>query len=246
MPKGALRGQPVLVRPDKGAAPLTFFFALGMGNVMTKFDPIVVGDKIAAYELEAGKAKGSLLEYSKKSGALLFDVQQNHHEHLEAICARVGISRSRRFELLAIAGGRRTEEENKAISKARQEKKRAKDKAAKAKAIPPPKPVPESVTTNVTDSPEASAERRKAEYVAIAEMRPVEAEPVPVEVHEPQPEAVEPVALPKPKNIPSGRALAEFKVAADHWISKMSKTDSVEAIDYAMAICNRLWGRRAA
>jgi hypothetical protein len=63
---------------------------------MTKFDPIIVGDQIAAYESEAAKAKGSLLEYSKKSGALLLDVKQSHPTYLEDICKRVGISRSRR------------------------------------------------------------------------------------------------------------------------------------------------------
>jgi hypothetical protein len=123
--------------------------------VTSSFDPIAVGDQIAAYEAEAGKARGFLLDFSKKSAALLLDVQQNHPDHLEAICSRVGISRSRRYELLAIAGGRRTEEENRQISKDRQDRKRAKDKAAKAKTLPPPKPEPESVTVDVTDSPEA-------------------------------------------------------------------------------------------
>jgi hypothetical protein len=191
--------------------------------VSVAFDPIAVGDEIAAYELEAAKAKGSLLECSKKSGALLLDVQQNHPEHLEVICTRVGISRSRRYELLAIAGGRRTEEENRQISKARQDRKREKDKAAKA--LPAPK-LEESVTTDVTDSqtsvdepetttdddPEVSAERRKAEYSAMenaaeAQSDSVEAECAPVEASGPQLASVEAFSQPKVKATLSERAL---------------------------------------
>jgi hypothetical protein len=210
--------------------------------VTSSFDPIAVGDQIAACEAEAAKAKGTLLECSKKSGALLLDVQRNHSEHLEAICIRAEISRSRRYELLAIAGGRRTEEENRQISKDRQDRKREKDKAAKANALPPPRPAPESVTTNVTDSPEASAERLKAEFAAMEE-----AEPTPVEAAKPQPASVEPISQPKAEAYPSREALAEFKVAADRWFPTMSDVDLSEAIDYALAFMHRRTrARRAA
>jgi septum formation inhibitor MinC len=212
---------------------------------MTKFDPIAVGDQIADHLSKADSAKASQLEHSTAAGALLLDVQKNHPKHLESICERIGLGHSRRGELLMIASGRRTQEENKRISKARQDKKRAKDRDAKAKALPPPKPEPpESVTPVVTDSPEASAARRKAEYAAMEAA--AEVQPVDVAAPKSQPAPAEPVALPKSKVTPSGQALAEFKVAADCWISKMSKRDSHEAILYAMAIYNRLYGRRMA
>jgi hypothetical protein len=174
----------------------------------------------------------------------LYDVQQNHPEHLEAICARVGISRSRRYELLAIAGGRRTEEENRQISNERQKKKRAKDKAEKFNTLPPPKL--ESVTADVTDSPVETAERRKAEYAAIEEAAETQppAEPSPVEAAEPQSASVEPIS--QPKAYPTREALAEFKVAADRWLLTMSDVDLSEAIDYALAIMHRLTRERRA
>jgi hypothetical protein len=212
-----------------------------MGDVMTNFDPIAVGDQITAYELEAAKAKGSLLECSKKSGALLLDVQQNHPEHLEAIITRVGISRSRRYELLAIAGGRRTEEENKAISKARQEKKRAKGKDAKGNALPPPKQVPESVTTIVTDSPEASAERRKAEYAAMETAEQPEAQPEPVEPPKPDPTVASEVKAKR-----SDQALGEFKFAAKRWLRDMNHHDRRKAFEYVSEMMDRFTQELAA
>jgi hypothetical protein len=205
----------------------------------TEFDPVAVGDKIRSHLEKADKAKASQLEHATAAGVLLLDVKENHPEDLENMCQRIGLQRSRRFELLAIASGKRTQEETKAKTKARVDKHREKKKA---KALPPPESKSHPLQPAVTDDdPEASAERRKAEYAAMeaaAEAQPVDApEPAPV---------VEPVALPRPNTNPSGRALTEFKVAADQWLSKTSKKDSMEAINYAMAIFNRLWGRMAA
>jgi hypothetical protein len=235
------------------------------------FDPVAVGDQIAAYEAEASKARDTLLDCTKKSGALLLDVQQNHPEHLEAICAHVGLSRSRRCELLSIAGGRRSEEENRRISNERQKWKREKDKAAKSKSLPPPKSEPpESVTPVVTDSPEptdapppqpvtvatdpeptdevqASADRRKAEYEAMEAAEPgssVGAKPAQVERAEPA-IVPEPIALPKVKVIPSDRALLEFKIAVDIWFPKMNETDREKALGYVKRFPRRVDGRAA-
>jgi hypothetical protein len=196
------------------------------------FDPVAVGDQIAAYEAEASKAKGALLDCSKKSGALLFDVQQNHPEHLEAICARVGISRSRRHELLMITSGRRTHEETKKKTKDRVDRHRAKKRT---QALPKPEfdcPLQADVTDNVEDS----AERRKAEYTALYP-DPVDEEHV----------EVEPIEAPQPQIAPvEPEALAEFKAAADRWLPNMSDVYVSEAIDYALAIMHRLTRERRA
>jgi hypothetical protein len=226
---------------------------------MPEFDPIAIGDKIRNHLQKADKAKASQLEHVTAAGVLLLDVKENHPEELETMCQRIELGRSRRAELLMIASGKRTQEETAAKTKARVDKHRAEKKA---KALPKPEPEPNPLQSAVTDSPppranepvtvdddtpEASAERRKAEYAAIekaAEDRSPEAEPGLVEATKPQSASVDPTL--QPKAYPSRDALTEFKVAADRWLPTMSDVGLVDAIDYALAIMHRLTRERRA
>jgi ParB-like chromosome segregation protein Spo0J len=125
-----------------------------------KFDPIAVGDKITGHLAEADLAKGAVIEHSKAAGALLVEVAEKHPKHLEPICDRIKLGRSRMHELMQIAGGRRTAEEVKANTKKRVAKHRA-----KAKALPNPESE-SSVTRDVTDDasePQPSPEPENAE-----------------------------------------------------------------------------------
>jgi hypothetical protein len=114
-------------------------------NDLTNFDPIAVGDEIAALETEAqdklAEAKDEFKSRSEKIAAILWDVKQHHPEHLDAICERAKIGRSRRYELLRIGSGRETAKQSRKESAKRQTKSRATKKARAAA---------ESVT--VTDS----------------------------------------------------------------------------------------------
>jgi hypothetical protein len=166
---------------------------------MPKFDPIAVGDKIAEHIVAADQAKGAIVEHSKAAGALLIEVQDKHPKHLKAICDRIGLGRSRVYELMQIAGGRKTAEQVKAATAKRVQRHRARKK-----------PEPASVTSDVTDA---------------------------VDVPSP------PVAIPFPS---SKRALAEFKIAVDHWMPKMTAAARAEAVDYVVASRSRLSGKEIA
>ena len=114
-------------------------------NDLPNFDPIAVADEIAALETEAqdklAEAEDEFKIRSEKIAAILWDVKQHHPEHLDAICERAKIGRSRRYELLRIGSGRETAKQSRKESAKRQTKSRATKKARAAA---------ESVT--VTDS----------------------------------------------------------------------------------------------
>jgi hypothetical protein len=121
-------------------------------NDLPNFDPIAVADEIAALETEAqdkhAEAEDEFKSRSEKIAAILSDVKQHHPEHLDAICKRAKIGRSRRYELLRIGSGRETAKQSREESAKRQTKSRATKKARAAA---------ESVT--VTDS---APKQRKA------------------------------------------------------------------------------------
>src|ERR1700687_5547299 len=77
---------------------------------LPNFAPIAVADEIAALETEAqdklAEAEDEFKSSSEKIAAILWDVKQHHPEHLDAICERPKIGRSRRYELLRIGSGR--------------------------------------------------------------------------------------------------------------------------------------------
>jgi hypothetical protein len=81
--------------------------------VPPNFDPIAIGDEVAALEREAqsklADAKSEFASRSEKIAAILWNVKQHHPEYLDAICKRAEIGRSRRKELLQI--GKRSQDD---------------------------------------------------------------------------------------------------------------------------------------
>jgi hypothetical protein len=124
--------------------------------VLPNFDAIAIGDEVAALEREAqsklADAKGEFASRSEKIAAILWKVKQDHPEHLDAICKRAGIGRSRRKELLQIGSGRKTVKQSRQTTAARQAKFKAKKKA---KAAEPP------TSEAVTKAPVTASEAGK-------------------------------------------------------------------------------------
>jgi hypothetical protein len=207
-----------------------------------EFDPVAVARKIADLVGKADKAKKRQLKHATEAGVLLLNVKENHPEHFEPICESVGLSRSRRGELLMVASGKRTHEENNKRTRDRVNRHRAKKKA---NALPKPDPGSCPLQADVTDDAEASAERRKAEYDALYPDPVEEERPGPLQglvtddqgeagAEEEEAEPVEPDAL------------AEFMAAADRWLPVMSDAELSDAIDYAMTFWRPGRARRAA
>jgi hypothetical protein len=162
--------------------------------VLSNFDPIAIGNEIAALETEAqsklADAKGEFASRSEKIAAILWDVQQQHPEHLKAICERAKIGRSRRKELLQIGRGSKTIDQSRKESAERQTKSRANKKAR-------------AVTVMAPKSAHAANESDAA-----------------------------PATKPKPAPSESAQALAEFKVACDHWLPQLDGRDQAKASTY--------------
>jgi hypothetical protein len=132
-----------------------------------------------AAERAATTARAELVSKSKVLGQLLLEVKNRHPKaaDFEAFLKRVnGLGRSRAYDLLRLAGGRTTDEELRKDARERVRKHRAKKK------LPAPEPV--SVTDpdvtesfkRITQSPEISAEERRAQNAALD----VEPEPIPL------------------------------------------------------------------
>ena len=108
---------------------------------VSNFDPIAIGDEIAALEVEAqsklADARDEFITRSEKIAAILWEVKVHHPEHLKAICEQAKIGRSRRKELLQIGRGSKTIKESRKESAERQSRSRAnrKAKTRKAKAV---------------------------------------------------------------------------------------------------------------
>jgi hypothetical protein len=183
-------------------------------NDLTNFDPVAVGEQLARLETEAqgdfATAQKVLLDRSEAIATLLWDVAQHHPEHLDEVCRIANIGRSRREDLLRVGGGR------KAMGKLRQENaaRQAKFKAKKkAKQLEEPKAVPVT-TPKVTGKakahpkaqPKAKSTEPKKPATAKTEKAPVDAK--------------------------SAKALVEFKVACDHWLSKLTECDKLRAVNY--------------
>ena len=150
---------------------------------------------------ELVKTHAELVSKSKIVGQLLLETKKLHpaKKDFDAFLRRVnGLHISRAYDLLRLAGNRITDEELRQEARERQRKSRAKRKL--------PKPQPESVTDppvtdspkRITQSPEISAEQRRAENADLdnsAEERAAKE---------------------------SARALAEFAVACRHWLPKIT------------------------
>jgi hypothetical protein len=112
--------------------------------LLSNFDPIAIGDEIAALEMEAqsklADAKGEFTSRSEKIAAILWEVKMHHPEHLKAICERAKIGRSRRKALLQIGRGSKTIEQSRKESAKRQSRRRANRKARAVTVTAPASP----------------------------------------------------------------------------------------------------------
>jgi hypothetical protein len=99
----------------------------------TNFDPIAIGNEIAALEKEA---QSEFFSRSAKIAAILWDVKQHHKEHLDEVCRIAGIGRSRRKQLLQIGRGDKTLKKSRAENKTRVQRHRAKARAITVMAPP--------------------------------------------------------------------------------------------------------------
>jgi hypothetical protein len=178
-----------------------------MMNTQTTFDPIAIGDEIAALESEAqgklAEAKGEFVSRSEKIAAILWDVKHHHPEHLKTICERAKIGRSRRKELLQIGRGSKTIEQSRKESTERQTKSRTNKKAR-------------AVTVTAPASSPAANESDAA-----------------------------PATKPKPAPSTSSKALAQFKVACDHWLPLLNERDQDQASTHANSMFEKLKNSRS-
>ncbi len=174
------------------------------------------GKEIVAHITAGDQAKDKAVEHYKAAGLLLLDVSNNKHPKdftafLTRSCA--GLGRSRAYELMQMAGGRKTVEQIRADTKKRVDRHRAKNKQ---------RPLQEPVTDNATleDKQEVA----------------------PADAHEAVPAADEPEVVPTdtPEGTPadpfpmSERAFAEFKFAVDAWMPKMTLVTRGRALAYPL------------
>jgi hypothetical protein len=109
---------------------------------------------------------------SQALGLLLLEAKKQHpkKKDFETYLKSVdGLSLSRAYDYLRLAGGRTTDEELR--EEARERKRKSRDKAKDQPKLKPKQPTPEpkKESVTVTDSAEESAERRKAEYAQAPE-----------------------------------------------------------------------------
>ena len=127
----------------------------------------------AANEAEktAETAKAELVSRSRAVGLLLLEAKKLHPavKNFEAFLKRVnGLQRSRAYDLMSLAGGRKTEEKLKEEARERQQRLRALKKRLPkpSPALKKPEPEPKQVSVtdpHVTETAEAGAKTRKAE-----------------------------------------------------------------------------------
>jgi hypothetical protein len=163
-------------------------------------------------------AQTELVSRSKVVGQLLLEAKKRHPKvaDFEAFLRRVdGLKLSRAYDLLRLAGGRVSDEQLREEARNRQKKSRENKKKTlppperPTKAEPKPAPKPVSVTDpHVTESPEISAEERKAQMAAL--------------------DATDDQRAAKM----SAHYLAEFKNACRAYLPKMTAFDQINAASF--------------
>jgi hypothetical protein len=180
--------------------------------LLTKLNEAVAEVNKAQRAHEATHAE--LVSKSKVVGQLLLEAKKRHPKDFVAFLKRVqGLSLSRAYDCMKVAGGRATDEQLREETRERVRKHRAKKK------LPKPEPKPVSVTDpdvtespkqipprdRITQSPEISAEQRRAENARLD--------------HDDNQAAKT-----------SARALTEFTVACRTWLPKITvEADRQEA-----------------
>lgn len=181
-------------------------------------------------------AQAELVSRSKTVGLLLLEAKKLHPRvtDFQAFLKKVhGLSLSWAYDLLRLAGGRVADEELRKEARDRQQRSRAKKKIPK----PPPKPIsvtePDvTETKRITQSPEVSAEERRAQNAALDATPP---KPL-------VPETL-PDSMVNPTQRQSSKALAEFKYACRKYLSQLTDTDWTSASmfwdEYALKRSNK-------
>jgi hypothetical protein len=191
---------------------------------LPNFDPIKVADEIAALETEAQAAKGVFDDRSARIAAILWDIKQHHPEHLKAICERAGIGRSRRKQLLQIGSGSKTLEKSRAENKTRVQRHRAKARAITVMATPAEAGAKSQPETGNNDPAKSGTETASAHAANESEAAPA--------------------TKPKPTPSKSSKALAQFKVACDHWLPLLNERDQDQASTHANSMFEQLRNSR--
>jgi hypothetical protein len=111
-----------------------------------------------------------LVSKSKEVGLLLLEAKKRHPKvaDFEAFLKRVhGLKLSRAYDLLRLAGGRTTDEELRQDARERVRKHRAKKKLPKPEPISVTDPDVTESPKRITQSPEVSADERRAQNAAL-------------------------------------------------------------------------------
>jgi hypothetical protein len=188
----------------------------------TDTDEVLLGEINKAVATMAA-AQTELVSRSKAVGELLLEAKKLHpaKKDFDAFLRRVnGLHISRAYDLLRLAGGRVTDEELRQEARERQRKSRAKWK------LPKPELQSESVTvtdlpTRIAQSPEISAEERRAQNAALD----VEPQPAPL------PDFDRSTGVKESQR--SQIHLNEFKFACKNWLPKITEdADREEALRF--------------
>ncbi len=194
-------------------------------------------------------AKTEFVSRSKKVGLLLLEAKKLYPKvkDFQAFLSKVeGLHRSRAYDLIRLAGGRTTDAELKKDARERQAKSRAKKKQARPVPLLGSGDVSELEADSfrdVTESAEASAEKRKAENAAKEAMA--------AEIKDGARDAVKEVK----RNILLGSTaedlgnedvLACFKHACDTWLPQLGAADLAAAISYFNEVVGRHMAPRRA
>jgi hypothetical protein len=174
---------------------------------MTSFDAAAVAKEIMQHLAAVESAEVSLISNKRRAAELLQDVAKNHPTRLNEVCDRAGIGASRRKELLQIALGRRTQEEIKCSTRERVKRHRDAKKAREpAKAV----------TSDVTASPDdAELSHRKTEHAATERKAP---------------------HVPPPPVSDAERSLAQWRVACDTWLPRLTISMHAAAQEYVREV----------
>jgi hypothetical protein len=168
------------------------------------------------------EAQAKLVSRSKEIGLLVLEAKKRHPKvaDFEAFLKGVnGLKLSRAYDLMALAGGRKTDAELREETRERVRKHRAKKKLPKPEPVSVTDPDVTESSKRITQSPEITAEERRAQNAAL------DAEPAPT--------PPEPDRSPDEKGSRrSAIALNEFKLACKTYLPRLTSEDWVRASNW--------------
>jgi hypothetical protein len=173
------------------------------------FDVEAAAEQLKQYQVEIENYKAGQIASTRKAAKLLLNVAQNHSKDLDKVCDLAGIGRSRRMELLAIARGRKTEQQTRDDTNNRSKKRRDAERAKKK---------------------HHDSKRAKKP----AELQRPEVSPL----HPPATDTGGAGAAPlKPPLSTPNEAMANFRYACEAWLPKMPPVAKPAALRFALQVC---------